>query len=57
MITPTADAQAYFDAVSAPIKRMIRLPDAGHFAFMTAPTAFLAALTSVVRPVAGRRSA
>ncbi len=52
VMTPTQATVAYFDAVTAPTKKLVLIPEAGHFAFMTSPTAFLAALTSTVRPVA-----
>jgi pimeloyl-ACP methyl ester carboxylesterase len=57
LITPTADAVAYFDVVKAPYKKLVLIPDAGHFAFMTAPDAFLGALVDKVRPVAVARGA
>lgn len=57
VITPTKDATAYFDCVVAPYKDLIVIPDAGHFAFMTAPAAFLDALVAKVRPVAIARGA
>jgi pimeloyl-ACP methyl ester carboxylesterase len=57
LITPTKAAADYFDRVRAPEKEMILIPDAGHFAYMTAPDAFLAALTDKVRPAAIRRGA
>jgi pimeloyl-ACP methyl ester carboxylesterase len=57
LITPTADAVAYFNGVTAPYKKLVLIPDAGHFAFMTAPKAFLAALVADVRPVALSRGA
>jgi pimeloyl-ACP methyl ester carboxylesterase len=41
VITPTKDAVDYFDRVTAPYKKLVLIPNAGHFAFMTAPTAFL----------------
>ena len=49
---PTEAAVAYFQAVSAPVKRLILIDGAGHFAFLTHTKQFLAALTSAVRPVA-----
>jgi len=52
VITPSKAAVDYFDRIEAPKKELILIPDAGHFAFMTAPAAFLAALTDKVRPVA-----
>lgn len=57
LITPTRDAIDYFDRVTAPLKKLILLPDAGHFAFMTAPGAFLEHLTGAVRPIAIERGA
>ena len=57
VITPTKAAVDYFDHIQAPRKELILIPDAGHFAFMTAPAAFLAALTEKVRPVAITRGA
>ena len=41
----------------APMKGLILIPDAAHFAFMTAANAFLAALTDKVRPFAIARGA
>ena len=55
VVTPTQAAVDYFNAVTAPKKELILIPDAGHFAFMTASDAFLAALTDKVRPVAVKR--
>jgi pimeloyl-ACP methyl ester carboxylesterase len=52
IMTPTPAAVDYFDRVTAPKKELVLIPAAGHFAFMTAPQAFLAALTDKVRPVA-----
>lgn len=57
VITPTQDAIDYFERVSAPYKKLILVPEAGHFAFMTAPEAFLEQLIRSVRPVAIRRGA
>ncbi|THD50675.1 alpha/beta hydrolase [Phenylobacterium sp.] len=57
VVTPTEPAVAYFEGLTAPKKELILIPDAGHFAFMTAPDAFLAALTDKVRPVAIARGA
>lgn len=51
VMTPTQAAVDYFNAVTAPTKQLVLIPDAGHFAFMTAP-AFLATLIDTVRPVA-----
>ena len=52
VITPTRAAVDYFNGVTAPTKELVLIPDAGHFAFMTAPGAFLATLVDTVRPVA-----
>jgi pimeloyl-ACP methyl ester carboxylesterase len=52
VITPTRAAVDYFNGVTAPTKELVLIPDAGHFAFMTAPGTFLAALIDRVRPVA-----
>jgi pimeloyl-ACP methyl ester carboxylesterase len=57
LLTPTADAVAYFNGVTAPFKKLVLIPGAGHFAFMTAPDAFLRALVDLVRPVAVARGA
>jgi pimeloyl-ACP methyl ester carboxylesterase len=43
--------------VTAPYKKLVLIPNAGHFAFMTEPTAFLDALVRTVRPVAIERGA
>jgi pimeloyl-ACP methyl ester carboxylesterase len=56
-VTVTAAAVDYFNKVQAPAKELVLIPDAGHFAFMTAGDAFLAALTDKVRPVAIARGA
>jgi len=56
VITPTQAAVDYFNAVTAPIKKLDLIPNAGHFAFMTSPD-FLAALIKDVRPVAIARGA
>ncbi len=55
VMTPTKAAVEYFHEVTAPKKKLILIPDAGHFAFMTATDAFLAALINDVRPVAIER--
>jgi pimeloyl-ACP methyl ester carboxylesterase len=52
IMAPTPAAVDYFNRVTAPKKELVLIPGAGHFAFMTAPDAFLAALTGKVRPVA-----
>jgi pimeloyl-ACP methyl ester carboxylesterase len=55
VITPTKAAVAYFHEVTAPKKKLILIPDAGHFALMTATDAFLSALIDDIRPVAIER--
>jgi pimeloyl-ACP methyl ester carboxylesterase len=57
VITPTQAAVDYFKCITAPQKELILIPNAGHFAFMTACDRFLQALTSKVRPVAIARGA
>jgi pimeloyl-ACP methyl ester carboxylesterase len=57
VITPTQAAVDYFKCIKAPKKELILIPNAGHFAFMTAPDQFLQALTTKVRPVAIARGA
>lgn len=57
VMTPTAAAVAYFHAVKAPKKELVLLAGAGHFAYLTSPEAFLAALVHKVRPVAIARGA
>lgn len=52
IMTPTPAAVDYFNLVKAPKKELVLIPDAGHFAFMTAPDAFLASLVDKVRPIA-----
>lgn len=52
VMTPTQAAVDYFNAVTAPTKELVLIPDAGHFAFMTSPEAFLATLSATVRPAA-----
>jgi pimeloyl-ACP methyl ester carboxylesterase len=56
VITPTAAAADYFNGVTAPMKKLILIPNAGHFAFMTSPD-FLPALIKDVRPAAIARGA
>jgi pimeloyl-ACP methyl ester carboxylesterase len=46
--TPTAPASSYFATVVAPRKRMLVLEAAGHFALVTHPEAFIAALSSML---------
>jgi pimeloyl-ACP methyl ester carboxylesterase len=55
--TPTKAAVEYFERVTAKKKELILLTGAGHFAYMTDPVAFLAALIDKVRPVAIIRGA
>ena len=57
VVTPTSLATDYFNRVKAPVKELVLIPDAGHFAFMTAPDKFLAVLIDKVRPVAINRGA
>jgi pimeloyl-ACP methyl ester carboxylesterase len=57
VITPTQAAVDYFECIKAPKKELILIPDAGHFAFMTASDKFLEALTTKVHPVAIARGA
>ena len=57
VITPTQAAVDYFKCIKAPKKELILIPNAGHFAFMTAPDQFLEALTTKVRPAAIARGA
>src|SRR5262252_8088296 len=57
VISPTQAAVNYFKCITAPKKELILLPNAGHFAFMTASDEFLEALISKVRPVAVARGA
>ena len=55
IVTPTQAAIDYFQCVKAPKKELILIPNAGHFAFMTAASEFLGLLKSKVRPVAVAR--
>jgi hypothetical protein len=48
----TSQAQAYFDDVEAPLKRMELISDAGHFAMFLQPDLFLQKLLTHVRPLA-----
>jgi pimeloyl-ACP methyl ester carboxylesterase len=57
VITPTQAAVEYFKCVKAPRKELILIPNAGHFAFMTASDKFLEVLTNRVRPAAIARGA
>jgi pimeloyl-ACP methyl ester carboxylesterase len=57
VITPTEATIDYFKCIKAPKKELILIPNAGHFAFMTASDKFLESLTAKVRPVAIARGA
>ena len=57
VITPTQAATDYFKCVKAPKKELILIPNAGHFAFMTASDKFLGELTIKIRRVAIARGA
>ncbi len=57
VIAPTQAAVEYFRCVKAPKKELVQIPNAGHFAWMTASDSFLQALTSKVRPIAIARGA
>lgn len=50
LFTPTPLAEAYFNKVSAPKKRLIVLESAGHFALSTHQAEVIAALKAVLRP-------
>src|SRR5215469_15742247 len=52
IVTPTHAVIDYFKCVKSPKKELILIPNAGHFAFMTAANKFLELLKSKVRPVA-----
>lgn len=52
MLTLTAQAQAYFADIDAPVKRMELISNAGHFAMFLEPEQFLEKLLIHVRPVA-----
>jgi len=57
VVAPTQAAVDYFECIKAPKKELILIPNAGHFAFMTASDKFLQALTTKVRYVAIARGA
>jgi pimeloyl-ACP methyl ester carboxylesterase len=57
VVTPTQVAVDYFQCIKAPKKELILIPNAGHFAFMTASDKFLQELISKVRPIAIARGA
>ena len=52
MATPTSVARRYFNIVKAPLKKLILIEHAGHFALVTHREEFLAALVKYVRPLA-----
>ncbi len=49
---PTQAAVDYFRCIKSPEKELILIPNAGHFAFLTASDRFLEALTSKIRRAA-----
>jgi pimeloyl-ACP methyl ester carboxylesterase len=51
MVTPTSVAVKYFNLVKAPMKKLILIDHAGHFALVTHREEFLAALVKNVRPL------
>jgi pimeloyl-ACP methyl ester carboxylesterase len=57
LLTLTAQAQAYFEDVEAPVKRMELISDAGHFAMFLQPELFLEKLLVYARPLADMRTA
>lgn len=56
VLTPAAQAQAWFADIQAPVKHMEMIPDAGHFAMFLQPDRFLEKLLAHVRPLAYRRT-
>jgi pimeloyl-ACP methyl ester carboxylesterase len=46
--TPTGPARSYFEKIVAPRKQMVVLAGAGHFALVTHPDAFIAALETML---------
>jgi pimeloyl-ACP methyl ester carboxylesterase len=50
-ITPTSLAVEYFDRIDAPAKVLVKIPDAGHYAFVTHAHQFHDALVSRVLPL------
>ena len=56
VLTAPSLARAYFNDVVAPIKRMILISDAGHFAAFLQPDQFLDELLTHVRPLAQNSS-
>ena len=57
VLAATPQAVHYYRVVKAPYKRLVVIPNAGHFALLTAPGEFLHALIGKVRPVAIARGA
>jgi pimeloyl-ACP methyl ester carboxylesterase len=49
LMTPTPLAEAYFEKVSAPSKRLFVIEDAGHFALTTHQAEVIAALKDIAR--------
>jgi pimeloyl-ACP methyl ester carboxylesterase len=54
-ISPTSLAAEYFDRVNAPAKALVRIPGAGHYAFITHANEFRDALVTKVLPMDPRR--
>lgn len=57
LLTLTAEAQAFFGDLEAPVKRMELIGDAGHFGMFLQPELFLEKLLAYARPLANRRTA
>lgn len=55
LFTPTGPAIAYFEYVEAPIKKLVVIAGAGHFALLTHQSAFLEALLDATRDVSAVR--
>jgi pimeloyl-ACP methyl ester carboxylesterase len=49
---PPETTQAYFDALSAPSKQLVRFEQSGHEPFVDEPMKFNAAMVETVRPLA-----
>jgi pimeloyl-ACP methyl ester carboxylesterase len=45
-------AEQYLDAIDAPAKEFVRLPDTGHMSLLAQPDLFLTELLARVRPLA-----
>jgi pimeloyl-ACP methyl ester carboxylesterase len=56
-VSPTSAAVDYFNCVKAPEKELVLIPNAGHFAWMTASDKFLEVLVAKMRPIAIARGA